>query len=176
MKANAAGDFWRWYWSEPVGAEAAESPLPAPRTNAEWLKAIAARLDEIASAEGELAAERAELLKQQRRLLARAEEEQGRGPQGTPTALVRAAGAALLSGRWEDFAALHSGKCGEDSRKRFDKQRERVNGWAVTEVSVTEPGRRAIVNVEVSVPGRPARTLAMRVAKKDTRWFIDEAP
>lgn len=176
MKRNTAGDFWRWYWSEPIGAKAAESPLPAPKTNAEWLKAIAARLDEIARAETDLAAERAELQRQQRRLLARAEEEQGRGPQGTPTALAQAAGAALMSGRWDDFAALHRGKCGEDSRKRFIKQSERINGWTVNEVSVTEPGRRAIVNIEVAVPGRPARTLAMRVVKDGARWSIDETP
>ena len=175
MRLDAKARFWRWYWSDAVNAM--PSSLPQPRTAADLLRSVTARLEEIAKLQVELVAERESLLRRQRELQARLEEERGQGPRGSPQSLARAAGRALLAGDWEGFAALHDPACtGEGARERFDALQSRLSGWEVKDTSVREAGGSAIASIEVSFRDRTARVIALRLRRAGDQWQIDEAP
>jgi len=178
LKHDAKADFWRWYAIVPQDQKAGDNPVDAPRTPAQRLADIEARLAEIDAAEASLADERAALRKLQRELRAQAEEDRaGDNQLGTPRALADALARAMNRADWGAFVLAHAPAVRRDSaRSRFDAQCAKVAVWSARQVAVVEPGLRAVLILEVRGADNRSRMVALQCVREGGRWWINEEP
>ncbi|MBK9975498.1 MAG: hypothetical protein IPP14_12070 [Planctomycetes bacterium] len=178
LRLNPAGDFWRWYAIVPLDRKAGDNPAPAPRTTAQQLADIEAKLAEVDSAARQLELAKEELLRQQRELRAKLEEERGADKElGSPRALAEVAGRCLLSNDWGGFLLAHAPAHRSDAAKqRFGQLRIKLAGWTVKQVVVEQEGKRALLGVELRFIGGEMRQIVLEAVRVDGRWWIDEAP
>lgn len=177
MKLDAAAAFWRWYVIEPLDQKAGQNPAPAPRTVAQRLAAIEARLAELDQLESAAAKERESLQRQRRALEAELAEEHPAGSElGTPRAVAEALARALAQGDWGAFLLAHAPEVRRlGARQRFEAQAGRGLHWAALQVAMRTEAE-ALLAIEMRDANGRARVIAVRAMRRDGRWWVAEAP
>lgn len=178
LRRDAATNFWRWYAIVALDQKAGDNPAEAPRTIAQKLADIDARLAALERAEADLAAERAALVKLRRELRNQAEEERGGDAElGTPRALAEALARAMNAADWGAFVLTHSPQVRRDAaRPRFDAQCAKVAVWTAKQATVLEDNQQAVLLIEVRGADNRPRMVMLRAIRDNGRWWINEEP